>query len=74
MINFMLVIIAICYDVTGGGLSIAYDQNGLDNYDDIITEARTTNGMGRIMTRSRVVADPTNRCLVEVEFTSNGEM
>jgi len=58
--------------LTGGGLSIAYDQNGLDNYDDIITEARTTNGMGRIITRSRVVADQTNRCIVEAEFTSNG--
>lgn len=53
-------------------MSIAYDKEGLDRYDDLITEAKTTKGIKRIMMKSVLVRDPSNKCLLEIEFTSNG--
>jgi len=53
-------------------LTIAYDKEGLDMYDDYIGEARTTRGIRRIMRRSALVRDRSNKCLLEVDFTSNG--
>ena len=41
-------------------------------YDDVIGEARTTKGIRSIMRRSALVRDQSKKCLVEVEFTSNG--
>lgn len=57
---------------TGGGLSVAYDKDGLDRYDDVVSEAKTTKGIRRILRRSTIVRDGSNKCLLEIEFTSNG--
>jgi len=56
----------------GGGVSIAFDKDGLDRYDDIVTEAKTTKGIRRIMRKSVIVRDESSKCLLEVEITSNG--
>lgn len=53
-------------------MSIAYDKDGLDRYDDVVSEAKTTKGIRRIMRRSAIVRDDSNKCLLEVEFTSYG--
>ena len=65
-------IIIASYMHTGGGVSVAYDKDGLDRYDDVVSEAKTTKGIRRIMRKSAIVRDQSNNCLVEVEFTSNG--
>ena len=57
---------------TGGGVSVAYDKDGLDRYDDVVGEAKTTKGIRRILRRSALVRDSSNKCLLEVEFTSYG--
>ena len=53
-------------------MSIAYDKDGLDRYDDVVGEVKTTKGIKRIMKRSVIVRDQSNKCLLEIEFTSNG--
>ena len=65
-------LLLLLYLHAGGGVSIAYDEDGLDRYDDVVSEAKTTKGIRRIMRRSAIVRDQSNKCLLEVEFTSNG--
>ena len=46
---------------TGGGVSVAYDKDGLDRYDDVVGEAKTTKGIRRILRRSALVRDSSNK-------------
>ena len=57
-----------------GGVSVEIDKDGLEIYSDEFKNARSTSEIRRRMTESDIVRDDSDKCNVEAQFTSNGNV
>ena len=61
---------------TGGGVDIAFDREGLENYvrelNTGITTTDTSTDVRRKIKDSEIAKDTSKRCNLDVQFTSNG--
>ena len=57
---------------TGGGVSVGIDGKAFERFSEKFDDARTTSEIRRRITDSGIVRDTSDKCNIEVQFSSNG--